>query len=316
LTVLTVSACRNLILYDMILYDKELVMEISAVKLRNSYQINYVDTNNLFVNRNALCVVETEHGIDIGHVYRCRKNRNNSGDEIKGKLLRMITPEDLKQIPEIEAIEKNAYNKCREKAKAKNLDMKLISVKCLFDKTKIIFYFIAENRIDFRELVRELASIFRTRIEMRQIGVRDEARLVGGYGPCGKQLCCVHQSEEFEPVSIKMAKEQNLNLNSLKISGMCGRLLCCLGYEYKLYKELNGQMPGLGTEIQAGDTTYVITGIDTLKETIQMRHDRRTVEILKSDLDFQKNKYFLRKDIVTKIENADDDNSEEYAYKI
>ena len=149
--------------------------------------------------------------------------------------------------------------------------MKLISVKCLFDRTKIIFYFVAENRIDFRELVRELASIFRTRIEMRQIGVRDEARLVGGYGPCGKQLCCVHQSEEFEPVSIKMAKEQNLNLNSLKISGMCGRLLCCLGYEYKLYKEINEDMPEPGAEIQAGDITYIVTGVDTLKETIRIR---------------------------------------------
>ena len=193
-------------------------MEISAVKLRNSYQINYVDTNNLFVREHSMCVVETEHGVDIGTVYKCRRRGN--GVEVRGKLLRVINREDVKQIPELQAIEKNAFEKCRDKAKAKNLDMKLISVKCLFDKTKIIFYFVAENRIDFRELVRELASIFRTRIEMRQIGVRDEARLVGGYGPCGKQLCCVHQSEEFEPVSIKMAKEQNLNLNSLKISGM------------------------------------------------------------------------------------------------
>ena len=197
-------------------------MEISAVKLRNSYQINYVDTNSLFVTQNAFCVVETEHGIDVGHVFKCRRCEGCAQPEVKGKLLRLATEEDLKHLPEIETIEKNAFAKCREKAKAKNLDMKLISVKCLFDRTKIIFYFVAENRIDFRELVRELASIFRTRIEMRQIGVRDEARLVGGYGPCGKQLCCVHQSEEFEPVSIKMAKEQSLNLNSLKISGMCG----------------------------------------------------------------------------------------------
>jgi cell fate regulator YaaT (PSP1 superfamily) len=291
-------------------------MDISAVKLRNSYQINYVDTNNLFVGQNALCLVETENGVDIGTAYRCRKHRNVSREEVKGKLLRMITKEDLRQMPEIEAIEKNAFDKCREKAKAKHLDMKLISVKCLFDKTKIIFYFIAENRIDFRELVRELASVFRTRIEMRQIGVRDEARLVGGYGPCGKQHCCVHQSEDFEPVSIKMAKEQNLNLNSLKISGMCGRLLCCLGYEYKLYKEINDVMPKIGTEIQAGDATYVVTGIDTLKESIQMRHGGRTVEIFKSDIDFQNNRCTLRKSIVTKIENAEDDNQEEDAYKL
>ncbi|MBN2160936.1 MAG: stage 0 sporulation protein [Spirochaetes bacterium] len=291
-------------------------MEISAVKLRNSYQINYVNTNNLFVNQSALCVVETEHGIDIGNVFKCRKNRNNSSVEVKGRLLRLITKDDLKQIPEIESIEKNAFEKCREKAKAKKLDMKLISVKCLFDRTKIIFYFVAENRIDFRELVRELASIFRTRIEMRQIGVRDEARLVGGYGPCGKQLCCVHQSEEFEPVSIKMAKEQNLNLNSLKISGMCGRLLCCLGYEYKLYKEINEGMPDVGDQIRAGDITYVITAIDTLKESIQMRHGNRNIEICKSDLEVKGNVYNLKKEIITKIEHAEDDAAEEDTYKL
>jgi cell fate regulator YaaT (PSP1 superfamily) len=291
-------------------------MEISAVKLRNSYQINYVDTNNLFVNQSALCVVETEHGIDIGNVFKCRKNKNGASLEVKGKLVRLITQEDLKQIPEIVAIEKNAFEKCREKAKAKKLDMKLISVKCLFDRTKIIFYFVAENRIDFRELVRELASIFRTRIEMRQIGVRDEARLVGGYGPCGKQLCCVHQSEEFEPVSIKMAKEQSLNLNSLKISGMCGRLLCCLGYEYKLYKELNDGMPDIGDEILAGDITYTITGVDTLKQSIQMRHGNRNVEISKADLEIQGKVYNLKKDIITKIENAEDDAAEEDTYTL
>jgi cell fate regulator YaaT (PSP1 superfamily) len=291
-------------------------MEISAVKLRNSYQINYVDTNHLFVNQNALCVVETEHGIDIGNVFKCRKTQKESGIEVKGKLLRLTTPDDLKQLPEIAAIEKNAFDKCREKAKAKKLDMKLISVKCLFDRTKIIFYFVAENRIDFRELVRELASIFRTRIEMRQIGVRDEARLVGGYGPCGKQLCCVHQSEEFEPVSIKMAKEQNLNLNSLKISGMCGRLLCCLGYEYKLYKEINENMPDPGAQIVAGDTTYVVTNVDTLKETIRMRHKDRTVEIFKSDLVINGKSYVLKKEIVTKIETAEEDTHEEDTYTL
>nr|HPN12800.1 PSP1 domain-containing protein [Spirochaetota bacterium] len=125
-------------------------MEISAIRLRNSYQINYVDTNNLFVTQNSFCVVETEHGLDIGHVFKCRKCAGGTPSEVKGKLLRLATEEDLKHIPEIEAIEKNAFAKCREKAKARNLDMKLISVKCLFDRTKIIFYFVAENRIDFR----------------------------------------------------------------------------------------------------------------------------------------------------------------------
>lgn len=291
-------------------------MEISAIRLRNSYQINYVDTNNLFVTQNSFCVVETEHGLDIGHVFKCRKCAGGTPSEVKGKLLRLATEEDLKHIPEIEAIEKNAFAKCREKAKARNLDMKLISVKCLFDRTKIIFYFVAENRIDFRELVRELASIFRTRIEMRQIGVRDEARLVGGYGPCGKQLCCVHQSDDFEPVSIKMAKEQSLNLNSLKISGMCGRLLCCLGYEYKLYKEINDDMPDMGTEVRAGEITYFVAGMDTLKETIRLRNKERSVEIKKDDLEMKDGKYFLNKDVVARIEKAEDETAEEDSYTL
>jgi len=291
-------------------------MEISAIRLRNSYQINYVDTNNLFVTQNSFCVVETEHGLDIGHVFKCRKCAGGTPSEVKGKLLRLATEEDLKHIPEIEAIEKNAFAKCREKAKARNLDIKLISVKCLFDRTKIIFYFVAENRIDFRELVRELASIFRTRIEMRQIGVRDEARLVGGYGPCGKQLCCVHQSDDFEPVSIKMAKEQSLNLNSLKISGMCGRLLCCLGYEYKLYKEINDDMPDMGAEVRAGEITYFVAGMDTLKETIRLRNKERSIEIKKDDLEMKDGKYFLNKDVVARIYKAEDETAEEDSYTL
>ncbi|MBN2079091.1 MAG: stage 0 sporulation protein [Spirochaetes bacterium] len=291
-------------------------MEVSAVRLRNSYQLSYVNTNNLFILPSSLCVVETEHGVDIGTVFKCRKQRTVTGSAVKGKLLRMITPEDLKQIPEIEAIEKNAFEKCRGKAKAKKLDMKLVSVKCLFDRTKIIFYFVAENRIDFRELVRELASIFRTRIEMRQIGVRDEARLVGGYGPCGKELCCVHQRDDFEPVSIKMAKEQNLNLNSLKISGMCGRLLCCLGYEYRLYRELNSGMPKPGDQVKAGEKTYVVTGVDTLKESITIKHDNRYVDIHKGDLEKKQNAYILKSEIVERIETIEPENPDEETYKL
>lgn len=291
-------------------------MEVSAVRLRNSYQLSYVNTNNLFILPSSLCVVETENGVDIGTVFKCSRMRTPGSGAVKGKLLRMITPEDLRQIPEIEAIEKNAFEKCRSKAKAKKLDMKLVSVKCLFDRTKIIFYFVAENRIDFRELVRELASIFRTRIEMRQIGVRDEARLVGGYGPCGKELCCVHQRDDFEPVSIKMAKEQNLNLNSLKISGMCGRLLCCLGYEYKLYRELNTGMPNPGDQVKAGEKTYVVTGVDTLKESITIKHDNRYVEIRKGDLEKKQNAYILKREVIEKIETVEPENPDEETYKL
>ncbi|HOO70759.1 MAG TPA: regulatory iron-sulfur-containing complex subunit RicT [Spirochaetota bacterium] len=286
-------------------------MEISAIRLRNSYQIYYIDTNNLFLNQNSLGIVETEHGVDIGNVLKCKSYQGNPSIEVKGKLIRQATEQDLSQIPQIENIEKKAFEKCREKAKAKNLDMKLISVKCLFDKTKIIFYFVAENRIDFRELVRELASVFRTRIEMRQIGVRDEARLIGGYGPCGKQLCCVHQSQEFDPVSIKMAKEQNLNLNSLKISGMCGRLLCCLSYEYETYKDLNKNMPLPGAEVVVGQAVYTVCSVDTMREMLQIKTRDRFVNVSKHDLVKKGDSYTLSEETLQRISRADDDAAED-----
>jgi len=286
-------------------------MEVSAVRLMDSYQICFVRTNNLFVRHNTLCIIETENGIDIGRVCKSGNYQKSPSTSVSGKLLRKTTAEDLAVLPEIESIEQKAFNTCRDKARDKNLNMKLISVKCLFDRTKIIFYFVAENRIDFRELVRDLASIFRTRIEMRQIGVRDEARLVGGYGPCGKELCCVHQREEFEPVSIRMAKEQDLNINSLKISGMCGRLLCCLAYEYATYREINRSLPFPGSEIFVADKKYTVTGIDTLKEQVRIRFGDRTLEISGKELDFSNNRYSLKKEILERILHKDDEQPEE-----
>jgi len=288
-------------------------MEISAVRPRNSFQIYYVDTNHLFLRQNSLCVVETEHGVDIGKVVKCCRYQNNPSLEVKGKLIRKINESDMKAIPEIEKIERDAFERCREKAGAKNLDMKLISVKCLFDRTKIIFYFVAENRIDFRELVRDLASIFRTRIEMRQIGVRDEARLVGGYGPCGKELCCVNLRDDFDPVSIKMAKEQNLNLNSLKISGMCGRLLCCLGYEYSTYREFNKNLPLPGTVIRAGDKNLSVLGVDTLKESVLIKDGDRYINISKSDLNHSSEGYTIRKEVLEKLARNDEETDDDPA---
>lgn len=282
-------------------------MNRAAVKLRNSYQITYIETGDLFIKHNSMCVVETEHGLDVGRIIRIPRHLEDRELEIKGKAVRMVTSEDESHIPEIEAIEKKAFDLCREKAKAKNLEMKLVAVKCLFDRTKIIFYFVSENRIDFRELVRELAAVFRTRIEMRQIGVRDEARLVGGYGPCGKELCCVTQRDEFEPVSIKMAKEQNLNLNSLKISGMCGRLLCCLAYEFETYRELNREMPRLGIEIPVGDETFTVISTDTLQETVRLRSGDRVVTISKHDMERLMDTYCIKPEAMKKFKPEGED---------
>jgi cell fate regulator YaaT (PSP1 superfamily) len=278
-------------------------MNITTIKLRNSYQMCFADTNNLFIKSGSPCIVETEHGIDIGKVCRRHAHVQDKDVEIKGKLLRIPIKVDLDRIPEIESLEKKAYNICRDKAKEKNLDMKLVSVKCLFDKTKIIFYFVAENRIDFRELVKDLASILRTRIEMRQIGVRDESRLIGGFGSCGRELCCTHMKEEFDPVSIKMAKEQNLNLNSLKISGMCGRLLCCLSYEYNVYKDIFREFPKTGTEIKILEKTYIVEHADPMKQIMKIRCGEHIVEVTNSDMSCCEGRLSLSEKIIKRIAN-------------
>jgi len=285
--------------------------DVTDVKLRNSYQICHVMTNNLFVRCGSACIVETEHGIDLGRVCLCRSNTRGVESEVRGKLLRVPTEADYVVVPELESIEKKAFDICKVRAKEKGLEMKLISVKCLFDKTKIIFYFVAENRIDFRELVRDLAAVFRTRIEMRQIGVRDEARLVGGYGPCGRELCCSHMKENFDPVSIKMAKEQSLNLNSMKISGMCGRLLCCLSYEYEVYRELNRGLPPVGAEVHVAQRIYVVDSVDALREIVRLKYENRIVDVSSGELKQHGGRFTLSEELVRRITSADDDESED-----
>jgi len=208
-------------------------MNVAATRIRNGFQLMYVDIGNTEVIAKSSIIVETDQGMDIGKVMKVGRYIGDEEAEPTGKLIRVASDEDLASIEQIEELEEKAFAECKEKITTKELDMRLVSVKSIFDKTKLIFYFVSGNRIDFRELVKELAFVFKMRIEMRQIGVRDQARIVGGYGPCGRIQCCAIQKDEFAPVSIKMAKEQNLNLNSLKISGMCGRLLCCLGSKYE-----------------------------------------------------------------------------------
>lgn len=289
-------------------------MKVSAVKLRKSFQVYYIENSDIFIKQNTLSIVEIDHGIDIGNVVKMNRYPNCSDLQFSGKLLRKATQEDIEQIPAIEELEDKAYAVCSEKAKAKGLNMKLISVKVLFDRTKVIFYFVAENRVDFRELVRELAAIFRMRIEMRQIGVRDEAKLVRGYGLCGRVQCCVNQRDEFGPVSIKMAKEQNLNLNSLKISGMCGRLLCCLGYEYDTYCELGSGIPEPGAKVICEDKVYTVTSTDVLKQTMRLKDDESMFEILKNDLEMRNNAFYIKKDVINRIKASENEASKEEFY--
>lgn len=286
-------------------------MEISSVKFRKNNAVYIVKTEGIAAAAGTLCLAETEHGVDIGTILKTVTRDNIDEKEIKGKLVRLATDDDKSKIAELDDIEKKAFVSCREKHKEKKLEMKLVNVKCLFDRSKIIFYFVAENRIDFRELVRELASIYRTRIEMRQIGVRDESRMLGGFGSCGRHLCCGHMSGEFAPVSIKMAKEQNLNLNSLKISGICGRLLCCLSYECDTYAELNVGLPEPGADITIAGKSFHVQAVDTLRQSIRLNHMGHIIEVKKEDLTCENNRYSITQEVIDRILHQDDHEPEE-----
>ena len=207
-------------------------MWVVGVRFKKAGKIYYFDPGDLKLTADMNVIVETARGVEFGEVVL--GPRNVPEEDVVAPLkqvMRIATDEDCKQVKRNRAQTKEAFHICQEKISAHGLPMKLVDVEYTFDRGKIIFYFTAEGRVDFRELVRDLASVFRTRIELRQIGVRDEAKLLGGLGPCGRICCCKTFLGEFEPVSIRMAKEQNLSLNPTKISGLCGRLMCCLKFE-------------------------------------------------------------------------------------
>lgn len=227
---------------------------VVGVRFKQAGKIYYFDPAGIEMRPQEQVIVETARGIEFGHVMVGPKEvDDNEVTQPLKKVLRVATPEDQKEMQENGIREKRAFEIGAEKIAAHNLEMKLVDVEYTFDRSKIIFYFTADGRVDFRELVKDLASVFRTRIELRQIGVRDEAKMIGGLGPCGRPLCCATFLGEFEPVSIKMAKEQNLSLNPAKISGICGRLMCCLKYESGCYRE-NGGCPGYKGREQAPRT--------------------------------------------------------------
>ncbi len=226
-------------------------------------------------------IVETDRGTEIGTVTKPPHEVPNS--EIRGPLkplTRVATPEDLARNEEFAVQERAAIPIVRELIAQHKLDMKPIEVEYLFDGEKVVFYFVAEERVDFRELVKDLATRFRARIDMRQVGVRDEARIVGGLGHCGEQLCCVRFGGEFQPVSIRMAKEQDLPLNPLKISGLCGRLMCCLRYEYEAYKDYKGRAPKKGAIVETPLGLAKVAELNTPHETVGLRfEDGRRVNV-------------------------------------
>ena len=224
------------------------MVKVVGVRFKSAGKIYYFDPVNIDVKLNDFVVVETARGIEFGSVVIGPKNISES--EVVSPLknvIRIALDEDfdIHRANKKKAIE--ALTECQEKVLEHNLKMKIVDVEYTFDNNKVIFYFTADGRVDFRELVKDLAAIFKTRIELRQIGVRDEAKMVGGIGPCGKMVCCKEFLGEFDPVSIKMAKDQSLSLNPTKISGLCGRLMCCLKYEHETYEELLKTTPQVGS---------------------------------------------------------------------
>ncbi|PEK09480.1 stage 0 sporulation protein [Bacillus toyonensis] len=248
-----------------VLYD------VVGVRFKKAGKVYYFDPNQFHISENEFVIVETVRGIEYGKVVITKKqvDENDVVLPLK-KVIRIANENDRTIVDENKHAAKEAYQVCQQKVVEHNLDMKLVDVEYTFDRNKIIFYFTADGRIDFRELVKDLAAIFRTRIELRQIGVRDEAKMLGGIGPCGRMLCCSTFLGDFEPVSIKMAKDQNLSLNPAKISGLCGRLMCCLKYENDEYEAAKEQLPDLDQRIQTPHGTGRVIGLNILERLIQV----------------------------------------------
>lgn len=245
---------------------------VIGVRFKKAGKIYYFDPDNIAVHAGDSVIVETVRGMEFGDVVVDPKKISESEiiSPLK-KVIRIATKEDKIKIIENRAQEEEAYRVCQEKVNLHQLDMKLVDVEFTFDNNKIIFYFTADGRIDFRELVKDLAAIFKTRIELRQIGVRDEAKMIGGLGLCGRALCCGSFLGEFEPVSIKMAKEQSLSLNPTKISGICGRLMCCLKYEQDFYEKTRKKMPKVGKEVLTPDGKGIVIENVVIKEKIKVK---------------------------------------------
>jgi cell fate regulator YaaT (PSP1 superfamily) len=251
------------------------------VRLRDSGQAQFYNAGNLTVKEGNYVIVEHDRGLDYGQaVPPCEAVPQSLAKEPPKKIVRLATAADLKQIEDNRIKAKEAFNTCIKKIEEHKLQMKLVRAEYSFDRTKIIFYFTADGRIDFRNLVKDLAKIFKARIELRQIGVRDEARIFGGFGPCGRELCCARFLKDFEPVTIKMAKEEGLPLNPPKISGLCGRLMCCLSFEYETYKLLSKGLPREGERVHTEHGKGKVISVNVFKRTATVElEDGAQVEI-------------------------------------
>ena len=246
--------------------------KVIGVRFRNAGKIYYFAPGKFDIKSGDHVIVETARGIEYGFVVLgSREVEDNKVVQPLKSVIRMANAEDEATESSNKKKEKEAFKVCLEKIRKHNLEMKLIDVEYTFDNNKVLFYFTADGRIDFRELVKDLAAVFKTRIELRQVGVRDETKIVGGVGVCGRALCCHSYLSEFIPVSIKMAKEQNLSLNPTKISGVCGRLMCCLKNEEETYEYLNSKLPGIGDYVTTDDGLKgEVHGVNVLRQLVKV----------------------------------------------
>ena len=245
---------------------------VTGVRFKPGGKVYYFDHGDLTIKNGSFVIVDTARGLEFGEAsFGDREVKESSLVLPLRKVVRIATEEDIKHNEENKKKENEAFSICQEKIQKHELDMKLIEAQYSFDNSKLLFYFTSANRVDFRELVKDLASVFKTRIELRQIGIRDEAKIMGGLGACGRPLCCATFLSDFVQVSIKMAKEQNLSLNSGKISGCCGRLMCCLQYEYKTYAEETAKTPPVDSTVKTKDGVGVVTEIAPLQGTIKVK---------------------------------------------
>ena len=281
---------------------------IAGVRFRRLGKIYFFDPGNLIVKKDDLVIVDTEDGEEIGKIVI--SNRMLSEEKIPKelkKIIRIANGKDRSHFEECKKKEQEAFKYCNKKVKESGLKMNLTDVEFKFNNSKVLFYFTADGRVDFRELVKDLASVYKTRIELRQIGVRDEIKRLGGNGVCGRELCCCSFLSNFETVSIKMAKDQNLSLNPSKISGNCGRLMCCLKYEDEVYKEKISRLPHIGAIVKTPDGVGEVEQVETLAERLRVK--------IKDGEDFLHKKYELKDVKIIKDTEKETINEEEEEHK-
>ena len=257
--------------------------KIVGIRFKKLGKIYFFNPCDIEFEKGQSAIVETARGVELGEV--AIANRIIDDSKIVAPLkdvIRLATEEDIKRYEENEKKSKEAYAVCEKKIQEHKLDMKLVDVEYTFDGTKILFYFTADGRIDFRDLVKDLAAIYKTRIELRQIGVRDEVKMLGGYGMCGRELCCCNHLGDLNPVSIKMAKEQGLSLNPTKISGVCGRLMCCLKHEQEVYEEKLSRLPSVGSIVKTPEGKGTVEDVEVLREIIKVKIEKDGSFIKKS----------------------------------